>query len=342
MEDQYITYVSFKDKQDNTVLRRNVVLCDEYELPEKGTSLTDAYHTGVQYRSANLSVLPLFDASAEEFNASVLSYNTITGTWTNEYECDNPEYRVFYTYRKRINDHSTLWIVERSSTEPLCIFTDPHIHYEDPRMFPFKGQLYISYSFWGSKSITKWTDPSCSISIGFTEFTLKNNGQFEKGQTYIPAFGDNTVPGKKEKNWTFFQYGSYLHCLYSVTPLVIFSYNLQTNECFPVPSIQQPLNLSLRGGTPPVCVGKKYVSFVHCSDYLIYKLVFEYIDGKFQTTFISKFPIALGITTICDSSGSQYNTNKILFPCGAIYDRDQGEYLITMGLDDKLNALYFL
>ena len=84
------------------------------------------------------------------------------------------------------------------------------------------------------------------------------------------------------------------------------------------------------------------MSFVHCSDYLIYKLVFEHIDGKFQTTHISKFPIALGITTVLDSSGSQYNTNKILFPCGAIYDRDQDEYLITMGLDDKLNALYFL
>ena len=144
MDDDYITYESFRDKEENTVLRRNVVLCDEYLLPDKVTSITNAYHTGVQYRSANLSVLPLFDASAEEFNASVLSYNTNTGTWSNKYECDNPEYRVFYTYRKRINDHSTLWIVERSSTEPQCIFTDPHIHYEDPRMFAFKGQLYIS------------------------------------------------------------------------------------------------------------------------------------------------------------------------------------------------------
>ena len=180
MDDDYITYESFRDKQENTVLRRNVVLCDEYALPEKGTSLTNAYHTGVQYRSANLSVLPLFDVSADEFNPSILSYNTTTNTWSNEYECDISENRVFFTYRKRINMHSTLLIVERNSTErgstePQCIFTDPHIHYEDPRMFAFKGQLYISYSFWGSTSITKWEDPRCSISIGFTEFTLKNN-----------------------------------------------------------------------------------------------------------------------------------------------------------------------
>jgi len=347
MDDDYITYESFRDKGENTVLRRNVVLCDEYLLPEKVTTITNAYHTGVQYRSANLSVLPLFDASAEEFNASVLSYNTNTGTWSNKYEYDNPEYRVFYTYRKRINDHSTLWIVERSSTErsstePQCIFTDPHIHYEDPRMFSFKGQLHISYSFWGSESITKWTDPSCSISIGFTEFTLKNDGQFEKGQTYVPAYGDNTVPGKKEKNWTFFEYGPSLLCLYSVAPLTIFSYNPPTNMCMPVPCVKQSINLSLRGGTPPICIGNKYVTFVHCSDYLVYKLIFEMTALGFQTTHISKFPIAIGITTIRDSMGRQYNTNKILFPCGAIYDRDQEEYLISMGLNDKLNAIYFL
>ena len=81
---------------------------------------------------------------------------------------------------------------------------------------------------------------------------------------------------------------------------------------------------------------------MHCSDYLVYKLIFELIGPRFQITYISKFPIAVGITTVRDSNGSQYNTNKILFPCGAIYDRDQDEYLISMGLNDKLNALYFL
>ena len=112
--------------------------------------------------------------------------------------------------------------------------------------------------------------------------------------------------------------------------------------CGSVSCVQQAINLSLRGGTSPICIGKKYVTFVHCSDYLVYKLVFEMTGLGFQTTHISKFPIAVGITTVSDSYGRQYNTNKILFPSGAIYDRDQDEYLISMGLNDKLNAIYFL
>jgi predicted GH43/DUF377 family glycosyl hydrolase len=338
MEDDYMDYISFRDGKENTILKSSIVVQEIFTLD-----------TSEKKHSANLNVqkgivrLPLVDPSATEFNSSIIAYDTSTKKWTpmfNKSTCT-----LYMAYRHQRDGHSSVWIGELSLTHQKImnakqILVDPHIHYEDPRLFTFQNELYVSYSFFGSETEKDWDVITKTIRIGMTRIRKAADG-FECGPTYVPPFGNNAKPIGVEKNWGFFEKGKELHCLYSISPFVIFKYDMAANTCRLVRTSKTKANLSLRGGTPPLYINKQFVAFIHCSDYLSYRFDMTFDSNQFTLKSIGDFPALSAIQIL--KKGTQYmNQNGILFPCGAVYDTVNKQYIVAMGYDDKENMIAYV
>lgn len=336
--DDYIDYISFKDGKQYTILNSSVSIHETFELdPSENKTSTDIV---VQ---PNTHILPLVDSSADEFNSSMLAYNTKTNTWSYTFTSDCT---LFIVYRRQLpKGISSLWIGELDllnnrilNAQPLL--TSPFTHYEDPRMFVFRGELYVSYSRWGNEEIQDYNDPRSIIQIAFTH-VKRLSTTFELGKTYVPPYGKNMEPGKMEKNWGFFEYQKELHCLYGVNPLTIFKYDMESNTCRFVRTEKMSSTICIRGGTPPIFINGSFVSFIHCSDYLVYMVKLGVTDKVFKIKEISDFPILSSISKILKGKESM-NQNGILFPCGAVYDSNKKQYIISMGYKDKVNVISYV
>lgn len=339
MDDDYIDYISFRNNTQNTILKSSVVMHESFSLnpaDEKVSSSTTMNST--------VSMLSLVDISADEFNSSILAYDTRTHTWTYGY---NPHTCILYMiYRHQIKgDNSCLWIgevdlINQRIVAPICLFSDPYIHYEDPRMFVVGRELYVSYSRWGSETIRDYNEPESIIQIEFTHVKYTDAG-FTIRKSYIPPFGNNYTPGKVEKNWGFFEKNKELYCLYSISPFVVFKYNMETNLCTVEKTLAIEANISLRGGTPPIYVNGFFVTFIHCSDYFVYVLKMAVDKKQWSITYVNDFPLLTSLNTQCTPTDS-VTKNDILFPCGAVYDIIKEQYIISMGYKDKNNVIAYI
>ena len=336
--DDYIEYISFKNNTQYTILKSSVSIHETFELdPSENKISTDIV---VQ---PNTHILPLVDSSADEFNSSILAYNHKTNTWSYTFTNDCT---LFMVYRHQPpKGISSLWIgaLDLSNNQILNaqpLLLSPFTHYEDPRMFVFRGELYVSYSRWGNEEIDDFNDPRSIIQIAFTH-VKRLATTFELGKTYVPPYGKNMEPGKIEKNWGFFEYQKELHCLYGVNPLTIFKYDMALNTCRIVRTEKQSSTICIRGGTPPIYVNGSFVCFIHCSDYLVYMVKLGASDKVFKIKEISDFPILSSISKLRKGK-EQMNQNGILFPCGSVFDPNKKHYIVSMGYKDKVNVISYI
>lgn len=200
-------------------------------------------------------------------------------------------------------------------------------HVEDPRLFIYNDELYLSY-----------TD-------GYQMAQAKINP--ETLQAVESFYIDKPKQGRTEKNWTFFEDVGKLYSVYSISPHVI----LEMDGSKFSPAYSEAFKHEwkwgeLRGGTSPMRIGENFISFFHSAVSITYKnqLGRQYFMGAYmfsgkppyEPLYISKEPIICGEEI---SQGIPRLSNKIfvVFPSGVI--RKESSYLVSFGYND-LNCRY--
>lgn len=205
---------------------------------------------------------------------------------------------------------------------------------EDPRLFIFRDELYISYVE------TEWPKRLS----GVVKYGLLVEGSpWHVVDIKQPPFGHNDGGAKPEKNWVFFQHGQDLLCLYESHP----------NQT--VLRLENPLSLvsthpqwpygTIKGG----CImpwNLNYLRFFHSTldneppptrrRYYLGACLWDANDC-FKTVKISSQPIAIG-SEICDLTGAQRNQcshykPQVIFP-GGVIEMD-GQFIVSVGTNDS-------
>jgi len=192
-------------------------------------------------------------------------------------------------------------------------------HVEDPRLFIFNDELYLSY---------------CD---GYQMGQAKINSETLQATESFYIYKPNK--DRTEKNWTFFEYENELYSVYQIFPHTILKMNGQEWKTAHETRFPHEWKWGiLRGGTSPVLVGEHYLSFFHSSldmptkerQYFIGAYMFEN-KPPFNVTHISKQPII---------AGEKININiprldsriYVVFPGGQI--RTQNTWEVFFGNND--------
>jgi len=153
---------------------------------------------------------------------------------------------------------------------------------EDPRLFILNNELYLSY-----------TDGYQMAQAKINPDTLQAEESF-----YIRKPNKD----RTEKNWTFFEYKKELYSVYQIFPHTILKMDGADWKTVYETTFQHDWKWGiLRGGTSPVKVKDKYLSFFHSSldtrtkerQYFVGAYMFE-AEPPFTVTHISKMPFLSG------------------------------------------------
>lgn len=216
---------------------------------------------------------------------------------------------------------------------PALPVRHPFEQFEDPRAFVGRdGTVYVSFATW-VQGRASW--PPGQVLCRLTKDWSKLEVVAE------PAFGGNvrSPSGKPEKNWTWFEHadevGSFstMHYVYSISPHVVVSTIAQMAQNRIPWQYGEP-----RGGTPPVRVGDEYISFFHSSlpwqppkrRYFMGAYTFS-AKPPFEPLRSTRAPLLIG----SEQDMRSLNSPLVVFPCGALKDKDDGEWLVTFGLNDE-------
>lgn len=194
-------------------------------------------------------------------------------------------------------------------------------HVEDPRLFIYQDELYLSYCDGYQMAQAKINPDTLQASESF----------------YIRK----PDAGRTEKNWTFFEYDNTLYSVYDTQAQEIFEMNgrdWQPKFKNAFPEWQYGY---ARGGTSPILVGDEYISFFHSSILVRHKgsNVKQYYMGcyafeakpPFKVTRMSKEPIISG-EVISTSIPRLNNGIFVVFPSGVI--RNEDSYDVSFGYND--------
>lgn len=222
---------------------------------------------------------------------------------------------------------------------------------EDPRVFVFNNDLYISYNK------VEFADENYNNINKVTVVYRKLNQTSDNPLTADPE--ELTFPiaklNKWEKNWCFFGHNDTLHVAYSLYPLVVFDstgtcvkrcewshpYDVykrfqhnpriymnmdmnvlksfrSANELF----IHQKYEFDIRGGTSLVKYDDKYYAFAHTREMPTaqYKMIVIVLNGNLDLW---------GFTDPFENDG-----NRIMYPMGVVMVRDELTWYISCGLND--------
>lgn len=213
-------------------------------------------------------------------------------------------------------------------------------HFEDARLFFFKGEPHISYNVMSGYQPGK--DYSCSIR--YARLKLSGNRWLVE-QTFWPTYGQNNGYAK-EKNWCFFDYNGELYCVYKDTGkhTVIKLEGEKVIDAYETPAPMWPWG-TVRGGSPPVPFGEgKFLCIFHSSvpteeapHYVRYFGAAYVMEAKppFKITLISPKPILSGSEADGHGPDPRYSAGWkpfVPFPCGCVPDGD--DYLLSFGVND--------
>ncbi len=237
--------------------------------------------------------------------------------------------------------------LDKSTFQPTALFQHLNLpatvgdeHFEDARLFMFKGQPHISYTqMTGYKPGVNY---SCHIRYARLKL-LGNRWLIE--EEFWPQYGRNNG-NSKEKNWVFFEHDGALHCLYQDDPShrVI---RLDGDKVTAEWDIEAPKWFwgQIRGGASPIPFGEgKFLHIFHSSlpteiapHYVRYYAGAYVFEAKppFRITGITPKPIVAG----SEADGHGYDPRYaegwkpfIPFPCGVVDDGD--DLLVSMGVND--------
>ncbi len=216
---------------------------------------------------------------------------------------------------------------------------------EDPRLFTFQGQLWMS-----------WVDadfpspaPTSTVKIGrITQISSAWN--IEDMKQPLREGGNRGTD--VEKNWVFFEHDQQLHWLYKTINGSQFIEQLENGTGNVAHTSKAPRWAwgEIRGGTTPLPYNGKLIRFFHSSlDFEMPPAQRRYFMGAaimepeppFKTVAVSKSPIVIGSEledlTETERAGCLAHKQKVVFPAGAIIHEDG--WVVSVGLNDCESAL---
>lgn len=227
-------------------------------------------------------------------------------------------------------------------TSQLLRFIGPtgQEHHEDCRLFMFRGEPHISYS--EMRGYRPGIDYTCVVK--YARLALSEKGRWSVVEEFHPNYGMNQGFAK-EKNWVFFQRENFLYMVYSTQPehkvVRVDGHYARDEYVTPGPVWQWGL---IRGGTPPIWLGDRWLSIFHSSvpsevaphyvRYFAGAYTFE-PEPPFKILQISESPILAG----SEEDGHQVDPRYVdgwkpyvVFPCGLVHDAET--FLVSIGIND--------
>lgn len=213
-------------------------------------------------------------------------------------------------------------------------------HFEDARLFMFKGEPYISWT--QMTGYRPGVDYQCHIRYARLKL-LGNRWLIE--ESFYPQYGRNNGSGK-EKNWVFFERDKKLYCVYQDTSShkVIQVEGERIVAEFDTEPAKWPWG-PIRGGAPPVPFGDgKMLHVFHSSlpteeppNYVRYYAGAYVFEDKppFRILSITGKPIIAGSEEDGHGFDPRYSDGwkpYIPFPCGCVPDGD--DFLVSFGVND--------
>jgi hypothetical protein len=238
-------------------------------------------------------------------------------------------------------------IADPTSTKHIYI----NEYKEDPRVFTFKDQLYISYNKVHLDTKGYVTDVKVFYS------------RLNKDLTPDPEELTFPIPTNLwEKNWLFFEYNNELCMIYSIYPLRIYNSigrvikdmdwihpydkavqadnitrrflnkNISDLKQFTKASslfYKQGFTFDIRGGAPPVYLEGMYYLFAHSREMpgAKYDMIVVVLDSNLNI-YGATNPFKIHDACV-----------RIVYPAGAIYDRKTSTWYISCGIDDINQSL---
>lgn len=213
-------------------------------------------------------------------------------------------------------------------------------HYEDARLFMFRGEPHISYT--QMRGYRPGVDYTCIIK--YAQLKLVGDA-WKVVQVYWPHYGQNHGHAK-EKNWAFFEHDGNLHCVYSDQPtrrVLQFSGDRVVKE-YETAGAVWPWGI-VRGGAPPIADGDgQMLAIFHSSipteiapHFVRYYGAAYTFEAKppFALRDISETPLFAG----SELDGHGYDPRYaegwkpfVVFPCGCVEHKDA--LIISMGVND--------
>lgn len=213
-----------------------------------------------------------------------------------------------------------------TSNQQLEINDETSSH-EDPRLFEFKGALWMAYVS------STWPKFPAST-VKYVELSKPDHWRVGNPVEYHHAERQTM-----EKNHCPFPAGDKLHIIYRHSPQQVI-YTADERGDMITPSLRWPYG-EIRGGTVPMPYHGRLIKFFHSSirgempptfwRYFIGALVMD-AEPPFKMLAVSKRPILRGSEVGGDESVKRFKKN-IVFPAGAI--EHEGGWLLSVGVNDS-------
>eukprot|EP01041_Mallomonas_annulata_P008200 gene8200-16859_t len=228
---------------------------------------------------------------------------------------------------------------------------------QDMRFIIFKDRLFAFFNH--GQILSGHNRPYHGRKMYFNELVYNENRKclHAEGQPRLLSMA-HEVPLSNEKNWTPFEYGNRIYMIYSYHPFRIVQIlpSLHNDSSSTLEHMVDTVSLSsssatiwewgtVRGGTPALLIGDKYLTFFHSSKkrcrldtpvYFMGALTFS-ANPPFQILQISPEPLVTNISYNFDSSHRLTSRVAIVFPMSFLVMKDT--ILLTMGKDDKQGCI---
>jgi predicted GH43/DUF377 family glycosyl hydrolase len=200
---------------------------------------------------------------------------------------------------------------------------------EDPRAFHHNGSTWLSYTAWRRGA----TDAAIALS--------RLDDRWRSAEDVRITYGGNWSPGVMQKNWSFFPHEKTLHFIYYANPHEVV--DLANNQTHKTAGVLWEHGI-IRGGTPPILVGDRYVTFFHSSRDGDSEHGRRYYMGAYSFSASPPFtPLALTKAPILKASDldpSVPHLPLVVFPCGAVHE--DGRWIVSLGVNDVSTALLLI
>jgi predicted GH43/DUF377 family glycosyl hydrolase len=270
--------------------------------------------------------------------------------------------RLYMAYRAN-NSHSDAKIyineLDKVSLQPIGLpvhLKIPKINkqtkralFEDPRMFWYRGDLYCAYVYLRegysaqAQGLAKLDKNFKVTNFWFIDYKYNHN------QAVIEPYKKMVRPGVVcsfnpgtvfEKNWSFFEHAGELMFIYRGEPHTVVHTDLQSSTAHETfrSKISIPWEYgSIRGGTPPILLGDRYLTFFHSMRMSKAQQLKIYYAGAytfkaeppFDPVAITRDPLLVGDLT--DKTRVLWK-HVVVFPCGAV--KIDKNFLVSYGHND--------
>jgi FkbM family methyltransferase len=229
---------------------------------------------------------------------------------------------------------------------------------EDPRLFVFRDELYVSFTAYYHREGSQWTDvcyarlerDSRATAVQLPDFGAEDGrncksscatGKWHVVEEFVPYYA-----GRQpwEKNWGFFEHEGQLYAVYSIRPHRVL--RIEGNRATLVAETDVPFPAKsglLHGGAPPVFHRGEYYCFFHrrhgATHEKAYTLDLYTFEGRPPFRPSRYVPVPLLVPSLADRPSE--TTPHAVFPGGAYIDA-RHRWCVSLGYYDQwCERVYF-